>query len=160
MKIVSAAIYHYVVLFTVVTLLPLSSSAQKEPTKEEILKHGAVIRKAFSEGNLERIKALHHPEVVKALGYNDLKIGRDEVIEGIAETLENFDLEFVANEVESILIRDDIAIEQTKFTIKGTSKTKDETFLFSGRTMVTYVKYDASPTGWATIREIIQVATD
>lgn len=159
MKIACATIYHYVVLFMVVVLLPLGSSAQKEPNKEEILNHGAVIRKAFAEGDLERIKALHHPEVVKALGYNDLKIGRDEVIEGIAETLENFDLEFVANDVESILIRDDIAIEQTKFTIKGTSKSKDEAFLFSGRTMVTYVKYDASPTGWATIREIIQVAT-
>ncbi len=160
MKTTYATAYHSVVLFVVVMLLPFGSSAQKELIKEEIRNHGAIIRKAFAEGDLEKIKALHHPEVIKALGYNDLKIGREEVIAGIAETLENFDLEFVANEVESILVRDEMAIEQTRFSIRGTPRNGGDPFVFSGRTMVSYIKYEKSPTGWATIREIIQVAAD
>jgi hypothetical protein len=32
--------------------------------------------------------------------------------------------------------------------------------LFRGRTQVVYVRYKRSPTGWASIREIIQPATD
>ena len=133
---------------------------QKDDVKSEILKHGEVIRKAFSEGDVEKIKSLHHPDVIKALGYNDIKTGREEVISGLIGTLENYNLEFIKNEVESILIEGNIAIEQTKFSIKGTSKEGGDSFLFNGRTMVTYVKYDKSPTGWATIREIIQPETE
>lgn len=132
---------------------------QNETTEAEILHHGEVIRKAFSEGNLEKIKALHHPEVIKALSYNNVKTGRIEVVSNIEETLTNYNLEFVENEVESILIRGDIAIEQAKFSIRGTPKSSGEPFLFKGRTMVTYVRFEKSPTGWATIREIIQPAT-
>jgi len=133
---------------------------QTATIENQILHHGEVIRKAFSEGDIETIEALHHPAVVKALGYTDIKTGRDEVIVGIAGTLENYNLEFIANEVESILIDGNIAIEQTKFAIKGTPKKGGDSFIFKGRTMVTYLKYKESPTGWATIREIIQVATE
>ena len=133
---------------------------KKEQEKEEILNHGEVIRKAFSESDIEKIKVLHHPEVVKALGYNDIKKGRDEVMEGLAGTLDNYNLEFIENDVESILMQDNMAIEQTTFVIKGTPKQGGEPFIFKGRTMVTYIRYDKSPTGWATIREIIQPATE
>ena len=129
---------------------------KEERIKAEILENGATIRQAFLDGDVEKIKSLHHPEVVKALGYNDLKIGRAEVINGLKETLKYFTLEFLENEVESILIQDGMAIEQTKFSIKGTPKAGGDPFVFSGRTMVTYIRYDQSPTGWATIREIIQ----
>ena len=124
--------------------------------KSEIMYHGQEIRKAFSDGDIEKIKALHHPEVIKALGYNDLKTGRDAVIQGLRETLSNYNLEFIDNEIEAIFVKGDIAIEQTKFSIKGTPKKGGEPFVFSGRTMVTYIKYADSPTGWATIKEIIQ----
>ena len=133
---------------------------QEDDVKNEIVNHGEIIRKAFSEGDVEKIKLLHHPDVVKALGYNDIKTGRGQVINGLIGTLENYNLEFVKNEVESILDYGDIAIEQTKFSIKGTSKKGGESFIFSGRTMVTYIRYDKSPTGWATIREIIQPETE
>lgn len=133
---------------------------QNEKIRQEILNNGEVIRKAFSEGDIEKIRSLHHPDVIKALGYNDLKTGRDEVIDGLKGTLENYNLEFVENDVESILIQGNIAIEQTRFSIKGTPKKGGESFVFNGRTMVTYIRYDSSPTGWATIREIIQPATE
>ena len=41
----------------------------------------------------------------------------------------------------------------------GHAEKQGEPLIFKGRTMVTYVRHEESPTGWATIREIIQPAT-
>ena len=160
MKIGNRTCSNWVLLILCIVALPLAVHPQNENSKNEILKNGEIIRKAFSDGDIEKIRSLHHPDVIKALGYNDLKIGRDEVISELEETLRNFALEFLTNDVESILVKDNIAIEQTKFSIKGTPKSGGEPFVFMGRTMVTYIRYDKSPTGWATIREIIQPATN
>ena len=150
-------------LFSLIICLALVSCQTKvdeETIRQEILDNGQTIRDAFFNGDVEKIKALHHPDVIKALGYNDIQTGREEVIKGVEGTLSYFKLEFIENHVESILIKEDIAIEQTRFSIKGTPKDGGESFIFSGRTMVTYVRYEDSPTGWATIREIIQPATE
>ena len=160
MKVGNRTCSNWVLLILCIVALPLAVHPQNENSKKEILKNGETIRKAFSDGDIEKIRSLHHPDVIKALGYNDLKVGRDEVISGLEEIVRNFDLEFLTNDVESILVKDNIAIEQTKFSIKGTPKTGDEPFIFKGRTMVIYIRYDKSPTGWATIREIIQPATN
>ena len=143
-----------------VTLLSCQTEVDEGVVRQQILDHGQAIRDAFAAEELDKIKALHHPEVVKALGYQDLKDGREAVMQGLEETLSAFTLEFIENEVESILIQEDIAIEQTRFSIQGTPKNGGDSFVFSGRTMVTYVRYTGSPSGWATIREIIQPATD
>jgi len=149
-------------LLTIVLTLCMSikSFSQDDKIKSEILKTGELIRAAFSKGDIEAIKSFHHPDVIKALGYKNLQTGRDAVIDGLRGTLEGYTLDFVENKVESILIQDNIAIEQTLFSIKGTPKKSGDPFIFSGRTMVTYIKYKKSPTGWATIREIIQQATN
>ncbi len=140
--------------------LSCETEIKEEVIRQQILDNGEIIRQAFADGDVDKIKALHHPEVVKALAFQDIKEGREEVIQGIAETLNAFTLEFVENEVENLFIRQDLVIEQSQFSIKGTPKEGGDPFLFSGRTMVTYVRYTNSPTGWATIREIIQPATD
>lgn len=156
-------------IFTFLTIsffASCSTNTSKKPEQnlkaieKEILRHGEVIRGAFSKGDVERIKSLHHPDVIKALGYNDIKNGREEVVKGLVSTLDNYTLEFVKNDVEHIFIQGNVAIEQTKFSIKGTPKKGGNSFIFSGRTMVTYIRYSKSPTGWATIREIIQPATE
>ncbi|MES2732014.1 MAG: nuclear transport factor 2 family protein [Bacteroidota bacterium] len=149
-------------LLTLILTFCLSTKtySQNEKVKSEILRTGELIRAAFSKGDIEAIKSFHHPDVIKALGYKNLQSGRDAVIDGLRGTLEGYTLDFVENNVESILIQGDIAIEQTLFSIKGTPKKGGEVFIFSGRTMVTYIKYKKSPTGWATIREIIQQATN
>ncbi len=136
-----------IIIFSFILFIPIRTNSQNEEIKKEILNHGEVIRNAFSEGDTEKIKLLHHPDVTKALGYKDLKIGRDEVIVGLKETLENYNLEFIENYIENILILDSIAIEQTRFSVKGISKHGGESFIFRGRTMVMYIKYDKSPTG-------------
>lgn len=144
--------------FLLVLVTTIHTYAQDEQVKEEILAHGALIREAFANEDIEKIRYLHHPEVIKALGYEDLKIGREAVIQALDETLQNFKLAFIKNEVESLLIEGNIAIEQTKFSIQGTPKNGGDAFVFSGRTLVTYIKSEESPSGWATIREIIQPA--
>jgi ketosteroid isomerase-like protein len=150
----------FLLTLTLTFCLSTKTYSQDEKAKSEILKTGEFIRAAFSTGDIETIKSFHHPNVIKALGYKNVLTGRDAVIDGLRETLEGFTLEFVENNVESILIQGDLAIEQTLFSIKGTPKKSGEPFVFSGRTMVTYIKYKSSPTGWATIREIIQQATN
>jgi ketosteroid isomerase-like protein len=149
-------------LLTLALVIALSAPtySQDEKTKSQILKTGELIRAAFAKGDIETIKSFHHPDVVKALGYTNVLTGRDAVIDGLRQTLEGFTLQFVENKVESILIEGNVAIEQTLFTIRGTPKKSGDPFVFSGRTMVTYIKYKKSPTGWATIREIIQQATN
>ena len=138
------------------TFVRIPKQKSTDVVKKEILNHGAEIRKAFAENDLEKIKLLHHPNVEKVLGYKDLKKGREEIIASLKGTLDNFTLEFIKNDVESVFIQGDVAIEQTAFAIKGTPKNSGDSFIFKGRTMVTYIRYSESPTGWATIREIIQ----
>ncbi len=140
-------------------ILTLCAQENDPQIRKEILAHGKMIRMAFAVNDTLAIKELHHPDVIKALAFDDVKNGREEVMEGLKGVLENFQLEFVENEVENILINGNLALEQTRFKIKGTPRQEGESFVFSGRTMVTYVRYESSPSGWATIREIIQPAT-
>lgn len=63
--------------------------------EKEILNNGRVIREAFERSDIEMIRALHHPEVVKALGDNDIKNGREEVIDTLKGTLGKFYLFFL-----------------------------------------------------------------
>jgi ketosteroid isomerase-like protein len=86
-------------------------------------------------------------------------IGRDAVQKDIAATLEGFHLEWKENNVRSIFIQGDTAIELTDFAIQGTPKKRGDPFLFRGRALIVYARYKNSPTGWASIREIIQPAT-
>ncbi|MCK8479777.1 hypothetical protein [Psychroserpens algicola] len=147
-------------LFSFVLFIPNIVSSQNEKIENEIYKHGEIIRKAFYEEDIEKIKSLHHPEVIKALGYNDLKIGRKEVMDRLKLTFENYKLKFLEYKVEHILIKDNIAIEQSKFSIKLTHKSSGKSFVSKGRTMVTYIRDEKTSTGWATIREIIQPSTE
>ncbi|MEP7317982.1 MAG: DUF4440 domain-containing protein, partial [Panacibacter sp.] len=118
------------------------------------------IRAAFASGDIASIILYHHPDVIKALGYNKYLKGRDAVEADLKGTFKNFNLFFRENQVESLLIQGNTAIEQTLFTIEGTPKDGSKPFVFKGRAMVVYTRYKLSPTGWASIREIIQPATE
>ena len=116
------------------------------------------IRAAFARGDVEGILEYHHPAVVKALAYNRLLNGRDALRADLTETLGHVKLEWLENNVESTLIQGDTAVEMTAFVIKGTPKDGSQPFIFRGRAMVVYIRYKGSPTGWASIREIVQPA--
>jgi ketosteroid isomerase-like protein len=134
--------------------------AESNADRESLQKTGEAIRAAFAQGDADRIMAYHHPEVIKALNFHKYLVGRDAIAEDLRKTLQQFRLEFEENRVESLLIQGDTAIEQTVFAIRITPKSGGESSLFRGRTQVVYVRYKGSPTGWASIREIIQPATD
>ena len=128
--------------------------------RESLQKTSEAIRTAFAQGDVDSIMAYHHPEVIKALSFHKYLLDRDAVAEDLRKTLQQFKLEFDENRVESLLIQGDTAIEQTVFAIRSTPKSGGESYLFRGRTQVAYIRYKKSPTGWASIREIIQPATD
>jgi len=127
---------------------------------QEMLKQTSeAIRAGFAKGDITAIMSYHHPDVVKALNYTSYSNGREAVKADLLKTLNLYNLEFSKNKVESLLINGDTAVEQTLFTIKGTPKSGGEPFIFEGRAMIVYIRYKESPTGWATIREMIQPAT-
>jgi ketosteroid isomerase-like protein len=128
--------------------------------REALEKTGIAIRAAFSGGDVTTAMRYHHPEVRKALTYNKLLVGREAVAADLQSTFQQFHLDFVENQVESLLLEGNTAVEQTLFTIRGTPLHGGTPFLFKGRSMIVYIRYKESPTGWATIREIIQPATN
>jgi ketosteroid isomerase-like protein len=127
--------------------------------RNSLEKTSEAIRAAFARNDIATIIAYHHPDVSKSLSYGNYLIGRDAVQGDIAATLQRFNLEWKENHVRSILIQGDTAVELTDFTIQGTPKKQGEPFLFRGRAMIVDVRYKNSPSGWASIREIIQPAT-
>ena len=121
---------------------------------------GDAIREAFARGDVAAVVSYHHPAVEKALGWDHYLVGREAVEADLAGTLSSHTLEFVENRRESLVVRGDLAVEQTVFAIRGTPKGEGEPFVFRGRTSVVYTRDEASPSGWAILREIIQPAVE
>ncbi|HEX4310095.1 MAG TPA: hypothetical protein VHZ25_08695 [Acidobacteriaceae bacterium] len=138
--------------------------AQSDADRAAVEKTGAAIRAAFAAGDVATAMRYHHPEVRKALAYDKVLVGREAVAANLRETMAKFHVEFVRNDVESLLIVGDAAVEQTLFTIRvspvgaAAGAAAGASYEFKGRTMVVYVRYADSPTGWASIRELIQPA--
>lgn len=131
------------------------------PTDEQAMKYTmAAIAKGFAEGDVDAVMKYHHPDVLKALSYTKVVKGREAVRAEMAKTFASFKVEFIEHDIESLLIEGDYAIEQTHFAVKGTPKAGGEPWIFRGRAMVLYVRYADSPTGWASLREMIQPATN
>jgi len=152
----SRAALYLLLISCFVVLTPAQSNADRESLR----KTSEAIRSAFAQSDVDKIMAYHHPDVVKALSFHKYLVGRNAVANDLRQSLQKFKLEFEENRVESLLIEGDTAIEQTVFAIRSTPKSGGDAYLFRGRTQVVYVRYKKSPTGWASIREIIQPATD
>src|SRR6185437_12040592 len=113
---------------------------------------------AFARGDVKGIMALHHPDVIKYFGGNNVIKGRAAVGAALAKTFETTRLEFVENRVESTLFYGETVIESRIFTIRATPKKGGKPTYAHGRSMVMYVRYKNSPYGWASIREMAQAA--
>src|SRR4030081_3800650 len=83
--------------------------------RESLEKTSEAIRAAFARGDVATILAYHHPDVVKALNYRKVTNGRDALEADLAGTLQQFNLEWKANRVESVLFQGDTAVELTAF---------------------------------------------
>jgi hypothetical protein len=149
----------YLATVTNAQLKPVTEPFAGSPEERESLKKtGDHIRAAFARGDLAGILACHHPDVIKALAYDRYLVGIEALRQDLLVTLQAFTLEFMENTVENTLFHNGTAIEETLFTIQGNPKTAGDPFTFKGRSMVVYVRYAASPTGWASIREVVQPA--
>lgn len=143
-------------------LATLNGCDPSDMTSEEMVMHqiaqtGSAVREAFKKGDLETIAKYHHPEVTKALSYNNLQEGRDEVLHGLKETMANYDLEFLDEKTtEKFIYHGDLVIQQMRFALKLIPKNGAEPFVFRGRTLLVLQRYEESPTGWVTLHEIIQ----
>jgi hypothetical protein len=122
-------------------LIAASVHADSNSDRLALQNTGMAIRAGFAKGDVEEIMRYHHPDVRKALSYDKILIGRDAVAADLRNSLSQVHLDFVSNEVESLFIAKDTAVEQTLFTIKVTPLAGGEPSLFKGRTMVVYVRY-------------------
>jgi ketosteroid isomerase-like protein len=133
-------------------------SAQSTEDRQALIKTTAAIRSAFAKGDVAAVVALHHPDIVKYFGGKNVVTGRADLTKGLIQTFKNIKLEFVANKVESTIFNKETAIETSIFTFRSIPKKGGKASIASGRSMVVYVKYKGSPTGWASIREMAQAA--
>jgi ketosteroid isomerase-like protein len=133
----------------------LGSPEQRESLKQT----GDAIRAAFARGDVPGILAYHHPDVIKALSYQKYLNGIDALRLDLLATLQSVNLEFTDNQVENTLFQGETAVEESLFAIKVTPKSGAASSVFKGRSMAVYVRYAPSPTGWASIREVVQPAS-
>jgi hypothetical protein len=75
-------------------------------------------RDVFSRESRADRRACHHPDISKALSCNKVFVGRDAVAADLGSTLLQYRLEFVENDVESLLIENNTAVEEILFTTR------------------------------------------
>jgi ketosteroid isomerase-like protein len=136
---------------------------QNSPTKSDqdraaIAKTGDAIRAGLAAGDLDAIMKYHHPDVEKWLSAKKHTVGRDALRAEIEESFKSVRLVFEDNRAESTLILGDTAVEVSAFTIRVTPKDGGAPSSFKGRAMVVYIRSSQSPTGWLSLRELIQSA--
>ncbi|MEM6895473.1 MAG: hypothetical protein AAF554_17380 [Bacteroidota bacterium] len=133
------------------------SASWKQEIEKAIDETNTAVRKAFLEGDLVTIAKYHHPDVTKALAFDNVVNNREEVIEGLRQTMSQFDMEFMDDRTtEKMHIQKDMVLLQAKFALKLTPKNGDPSFVYRGRTLLVYVPCPESPTGWGTLHEMIQ----
>ena len=143
------------------SVLPLACGAQSAGTdadRESLRAAAKAIRDAFASGDVDRIVALHHPDIVKYFGGTKVVNGRDELRKGLVQMLTTQRMEFVENTVESTVFVGDVAVQTGIFAIRVTPKGGKALPISRGRAMVVYVRSKDSPTGWLSLREMAQAA--
>lgn len=145
-------------LMLVLNTTIVNAQAPSQEDKRGLEHTTKAIRDAFARQDVDAIVALHHPDVIKYFGGKNVVTGRAELRKGLIATFKNTKMEFVSNVIESTVFNGSTAIETSIFTFKVTPKRGGKPTLSKGRSMVVYVKYKDSPTGWASIREMAQAA--
>lgn len=140
----------------ILVLFTITIACSQEKDTKEFNKLRADLAQAFVAGDVQMIAAYHHPNVVKALAFDKLLIGRDANISELKGTLQSYSVKFKEHKIESFEIHGETATEISSFTIEGTPKGDGKPFIFKGRSLVLYIRYKESPSGWALIREMIQ----
>jgi ketosteroid isomerase-like protein len=126
--------------------------------RQSLDKATAAIRSAFEKGDAALVARFHSPDVIKYFGGNNVMVGRDAVEKGARDWFRNANVEFIENTVENTTFNGKLAIQTVIFSIKTTPKDGGKPTIGRGRSMVIYIQDKSSPTGWLTLREIVQEA--
>ena len=145
-------------LFALVFSTPPVFAQQAQADEAALDKTDVAVRAAFTNGDLNAIRLLHHPDVVKSPSPDTFQTGRDAVVDALAANFKTMHLEFTESRMESSLVMENSAVRIFHFTIRATPKAGGAPSSFTGRAMVVYTRSKDSPTGWATIRELVQPA--
>ncbi|HEY2721720.1 MAG TPA: nuclear transport factor 2 family protein [Chitinophagaceae bacterium] len=147
-----------------ILLFSININAQNLSGSEEdrmsLDKATAAIRNAFAKGDAALVAQLHHPDIVKYFGGDNVVIGRNALQKGLTEWFKTSNVEFVENTVESTVFTGETAIQTVIFAIKVTPKAGGDPVTSRGRSIVVYVRDKNSPTGWYSLREMTQAAPD
>lgn len=147
---------HLAIVLVLLSGLSTPIWAQSTADRESLQKTTEAIRTGFARGDVAAIVALHHPQVMKWFGGDNVVQSRSDLEQGLKEMFRASRLEFVENQTESIIFNGETAVETSLFSIKATPKNGGKPTLSRGRAMVVYIRYKASPTGWASLREMAQ----
>jgi hypothetical protein len=105
-------------------------------------------------------RQLHHPNIVKYFGGNNVVTGRDALQKGAESWFKNATVEFVENIVESTVFNAETAIQTCIFSIKEYTKKRWQTGNLRGAILVIYIRDKDSATGWLSLREMAQAAPE
>ncbi len=129
-----------------------------EEDRNSIEKATRAIREAFAKGDAALATRLHHPNIVKYFGGDNVVTGRVALEKGLTSWFEGSTVQFVENTVESTMFNNGTAVQTCIFSIKNIPKSGGEAIISRGRSLVVYVRDDSSPTGWLSAREMVQEA--
>ena len=149
------------ILFVLFCFLGMSACSDRNGSgspedRETFDKTKALILEGFTKGDVKAVLALHHPNVVKYFGGKNIVTGTEGLRKQLTDMFNYAKTEFVENNIESTIFNGDAVIETSIFAMKFIPKNGDSARVFRGRSMVVYVRYKDSPTGWASLREMTQ----
>ena len=137
---------------------PFPPNTSSNADRAALIRTGDAIRAAFAASDVDTIMKYHHPNVEKWLSPSSHTVGREALRAALTETFKTVQMMFAENQVESMLILGDTAIEVSTFTLRVVPKEGGTATMARGRAMVVYVRSAQSPTGWVSMRELVQPA--
>ncbi len=126
--------------------------------KDAINETNRIVRQAFRDQDVQTILDFHHPEVEKVFAWDNYQRGHQDMEQALSSLFENYEVVFQekARHLESLKVTGDSAVMIARFALEGIPKKPSvEPFVYSGVTMIVYVRYPHSPTGWVTLREMV-----
>jgi len=102
-----------------IVLLAIQAQAQNVSGTEEdrtsLKKATLAIRDAFAKGDAALVAKLHHPDIVKYFGGDNVVIGRAALEKGLRQWFQSSTVEFLENNIESTVFTGSTAIETCIF---------------------------------------------
>jgi ketosteroid isomerase-like protein len=133
-----------------------SPASGSSDDKASLIKTTTAIGEGFAKGDVNAVLLLHHPDVIKYFGGTNIVRGRAGLKKQLTDLFNYAKVEFVQNDIESTVFNGSTVIETSIYGIRMIPKNGDSARVIHGRSMVVYIRYKDSPTGWASLREMTQ----